>query len=80
MLLVYTHKITPRLNYIFKHVCTRILSFPVSFTTQVEEFIAHEGHHGLTDKQLKEAYYLMCPKVKKSAEAKEIVESQLGSE
>ena len=32
------------------------------------------------DKQLKEAYYLMCPKVKKSAEAKEIVESQLGSE
>lgn len=43
MLLVYTHKITPRLNYIFKHVCTRILSFPVSFTTQVEEFIAHDS-------------------------------------
>lgn len=49
-------------------------------TKTVEEFIAHEGHHGLTDKQLKEAYYLMCPKVKKSAEAKEIVETQLGSE
>ena len=43
MLLVYTHKITPRLNYIFKQVCTRILSIPVSFTTQVEEFIAHDS-------------------------------------
>lgn len=43
MLLVYTHKITPRLNYIFKQVCTRILRIPVSFTTQVEEFIAHDS-------------------------------------
>jgi hypothetical protein len=43
MLLVYTHKITPRLKYIFKHVCTRILGFPVSFTTTVEEFIAHDS-------------------------------------
>jgi len=43
MLLVYTHKITPRLKYIFKHVCTRILDFPVSFTTTVEEFIAHDS-------------------------------------
>lgn len=43
MLLVYTHKITPRLKYIFKHICTRILGFPVSFTTTVEEFIAHDS-------------------------------------
>ena len=43
MLLVYTHKITPRLNYIFKQVCTRILGIPVSFTSQVEEFIAHDS-------------------------------------
>lgn len=43
MLLVYTHKITPRLNYIFKQVCTRILGIPVSFTTTVEEFIAHDS-------------------------------------
>lgn len=43
MLLVYTHKITPRLNYIFKQVCTRILGIPVSFTTQVEQFIAHDS-------------------------------------
>lgn len=43
MLLVYTHKITPRINYIFKHICKRILNFPVSFTTTVEEFIAHDS-------------------------------------
>jgi hypothetical protein len=43
MLLVYTHKITPRLNYIFRQVCTRILGIPVSFTTTVEDFIAHDS-------------------------------------
>ncbi|MBI9040606.1 polysaccharide deacetylase family protein [Lutibacter sp.] len=43
MLLVYTHKITPRLNYIFKHIFVRILQIPVSFTTKVEEFVVHSG-------------------------------------
>lgn len=43
MLLVYTHKITPRLSYAFKHICTRILGIPVSFTTTIEEFIAHDS-------------------------------------
>lgn len=43
MLLVFTHKITPRLSYAFKHICTRILGVPVSFTTTIEEFIAHES-------------------------------------
>lgn len=43
MLLVYTHKITPRLKYVFKHICTRILGVEVSFTTKVEEFIAHDS-------------------------------------
>jgi hypothetical protein len=43
MLLVYTHKITPRLKYVFKHVCTRILGIEVSFTTKIEEFIAHDA-------------------------------------
>jgi len=42
MLLVYTHKITPRLSYTFKHFFTRILQIPISFTTKVEEFIAHK--------------------------------------
>lgn len=43
MLLVYTHKITPRLTYIFKHIFVRVLHVPISFTTKVEEFVAHSG-------------------------------------
>lgn len=43
MLLVYTHKISPRLKYVFKHICTRVLGFEVSFTTKIEEFIAHDS-------------------------------------
>lgn len=43
MLLIYTQKITPRLTYSFKHVCTRILGIPVEFTSKIEEFVAHEG-------------------------------------
>ena len=43
MILVYTHKITPRLEYVFKHIFTRTLLIPVSFTTTIEEFIAHNG-------------------------------------
>ncbi|WP_029035454.1 polysaccharide deacetylase family protein [Salinimicrobium terrae] len=43
MLLVYTQKITPRITYVFKHVCTQILGIPVSFTSKIEEFVAHEG-------------------------------------
>lgn len=43
MLLVYTHKISPRLKYIFKHICTRVLGIKVGFTTKIEEFIAHDS-------------------------------------
>lgn len=43
MLLVYTHKITPRLKYAFKQVFTRILGIPVDFTTTIEDFIAHDS-------------------------------------
>ncbi|GAA4948834.1 hypothetical protein GCM10023314_22650 [Algibacter agarivorans] len=43
MLLVYTHKISPRLKYVFKHICTRILGIEVSFTTKIEVFIAHDS-------------------------------------
>lgn len=43
MLLVYTHKITPRLRYTFKHICTAILGIPVKFTTAVDEFIVHDS-------------------------------------
>ncbi|MHB0754271.1 polysaccharide deacetylase family protein [Polaribacter sp. M15] len=43
MIIVYTHKITPRIRYIFKHILARTLLIPVSFTTKVEEFVAHNG-------------------------------------
>ena len=43
MLLVYTHKITPRVKYVFKQICARILDIPVDFTTKIEDFIAHDS-------------------------------------
>ncbi|MAP55166.1 hypothetical protein [Altibacter sp.] len=41
--LVYTQKVTPRITYIFKHICTRILGLEVNFTSQIEDFIAYDG-------------------------------------
>jgi len=43
LVLIYTHKITPRLNFVFKQIFTRILQIPIRFTTKVEEFVAHSG-------------------------------------
>lgn len=43
MLLVYTHKITPRFKYAFNHICKRVLGLEVSFTSKVEDFIAHNS-------------------------------------
>ncbi len=43
MLLIYTQKITPRIIYIFKHICTHILGLEIRFTNKIEEFIAHPG-------------------------------------
>lgn len=43
MLLIYTQKLTPRISYIFKHMCLRILGIDAVFTSGIEEFIAHTG-------------------------------------
>tara|TARA_A100001011_G_scaffold396784_1_gene495768 strand:- start:269 stop:1567 length:1299 start_codon:yes stop_codon:yes gene_type:complete len=43
MILVYSHKITPRLTYIFRQVFIRILELPVSFTSSIEKFVSHSG-------------------------------------
>ena len=43
MLLIYTHKITPRLTYIMRHIFVNILGMELDFTTKVEEFIKHTG-------------------------------------
>lgn len=61
MLLVYTHKITPRLRYVFKHICTRILGIQVDFTTTVEEFIAHDSlKMSYTRQPLGKEIFLRC--------------------
>jgi len=43
MLLIYISKLTPRIIYVFKHICTHILGVEIKFTSKIEEFIAHEG-------------------------------------
>ncbi len=43
MLLIYTHKITPRFSYVMRHIFTRILGLEVTYTTKVEDFIKHKG-------------------------------------
>lgn len=43
MILIYSHKVTPRVKYICKHIFTRILSVEVGFTNKVEEFVAFNG-------------------------------------
>ncbi len=43
MLLIYTQKLTPRITYSFKHICTRVLGLEIKFTSKIEEFIPYEG-------------------------------------
>jgi len=43
MLLIYTHKITPRFTYTMKQIFTRILNIDIRYTTKVEDFIKHSG-------------------------------------
>jgi len=43
MLLIYTHKITPRLTYTFNQIFKRILIMPIKFTTTIDDFVAHNG-------------------------------------
>ena len=43
MLLIYVAEISPRLDYVFKHICGRVLGLDFSFTTSLEAFIAHQG-------------------------------------
>jgi len=42
-ILAYIPKESPRINFVFKHICKRILKLDVKFTTKVEPFIAFKG-------------------------------------
>ena len=41
MLLIYTQKLTPRIDYMFKQICSSMLGIEISFTSEIEEFISH---------------------------------------
>ncbi len=41
MLLIYTQKLTPRIDYIFKQICCNMLGIEISFTSEIEKFISH---------------------------------------
>ena len=43
MLLIYIQKVTTRTDYVFKHICTRILGLPIEFTSAIDKFIAYPG-------------------------------------
>jgi len=43
MLLIYVFEINPRLDYVFKHICGRILGLEFHLTTSLEQFIAYNG-------------------------------------
>lgn len=53
VVLIYTQQLTPRVRYVFKHIFTRMLGLTVDFTTEINEFIAHDGPKlSYTQKQL----------------------------
>ena len=59
MLLVYTHKITPRLTYIFKHIFENMLKIDVGFTDKVGIFVAHSGPKlSYTNKPLGDEFFI----------------------
>lgn len=61
MLLVYTHKVTPRLNYIVKQLFVRIIQTPVGFTSDISEFVAHSGPKiSYTKKALGNEIHIKC--------------------
>ena len=61
MLLVYTHKITPRLTYITKQIFGKILGLEFKLTTQIEAFIKHNGPKmTYTTKPLQNELFIEC--------------------
>ena len=59
MVLVYTHQITPRLTYIFKHIFENMLGVSVGFTKTIETFVAHSGpKFSYTKKKLGDEYFI----------------------
>ena len=59
MILVYTPKITRRIEYIFKHIFVNIIGFNVDFTSEVNEFVSFEGPKlSYAPKRLSNEFYI----------------------
>ena len=59
MILVYSHKITPRLTYTFRQIFFRILELPVAFTSTIEKFVSHSGAKlSYTDQPLGNEFFI----------------------
>ena len=61
MLLIYTHKITPRFRFTMQQVLTRILGVEIKYTTKVEDFIKHTGPKiTYTTQPLQNEFFIRC--------------------
>ena len=59
MILVYTPKITRRIEYIFKHIFINIIGINVDFTSEVNEFVSFEGPKlSYAPKRLSNEFYI----------------------
>ena len=59
MILVYTPKITRRIEYIFKHIFVNIIGLNVDFTSEVNEFVSFEGPKlSYAHKRLSNEFYI----------------------
>ena len=59
MILVYTPKITRRIEYIFKHIFVNIIGLNVDFTSEVNEFVSFEGPKlSYAPKRLSNEFYI----------------------
>lgn len=61
MLLIYTHKKSPRLHYIFKLMLTELLGIPFTITQSSEEFKSYNGpKFSYTTAPLENELFFMC--------------------
>jgi len=59
MILVYTPKITRRIEYIFKHIFINIIGLEVNFTSKVDDFVSFEGPKlSYAPKKLSNEFYI----------------------
>ena len=59
MILIYTHKITPRIKYIFKHIFTLRLGAEIDFTTDIIYFKGYNSFKmSYHNHQISEEFYI----------------------